>query len=112
MIPSGSNNRSHLFFVLNNPDDDTEAALASLCSMHRRADRTCILSPEDHPFIRHESYIDYRLCRTDAVAHLERMQEGGYWTRREDAGEDLIERIVKGAWESKHTRPRILRLLA
>lgn len=111
MIPSGPDHRSHLFFVLNDPDDDTEAVLANLCSVHRRADRTCILNPGDHPFVRHESYIDYRHCRTDTVAHLKKMLERGYWTRREDADDELIERIVEGARGSEHTRPRILRLL-
>ena len=100
-----------MFFVLNYPDDNVEAVLANLTSMHTRADRTCVVYPGDHPFVRHESYIDYRHCRTDTVAHLRRMLERNYWRRHQDATEDLIERIVEGARQSEHTKLRILKLL-
>ena len=112
LIPSGPNKKNHLFFVLNHPDDNTDAVLASLSSMHRRADRTCVLRPGDHPFIRHESYIDYRHCRTDCLIHSSKMLESGYWIRCEKAADQLVERIVDGARRSEHTRPRVLKLLS
>ena len=111
LIPSGPDGKSHLFFVLNDPKDEEEVVLASVSSMRRLADATCLLEPGDHPFIRHESFLDYRLCRTYPRTHLEPLVGSGYFERREDASEDLIERIIDGAFRSKHTKPRILALL-
>lgn len=111
LIPSGPGEKKHLFFVLNDPGDAAELVLASVSSMHSRADTTCLLYPDEHPFIRHESHIDYRHCRTERTGHLERLIDCGYCERREDVSEELIERIIDGAYESRHTKPRILGLL-
>lgn len=111
LIPSGDGRKKHLFFVLNEPDEGEEVVLASVCSMRPRADTTCLLHPGDHSFIGHESYVDDGLCRTDQKEHLEHLIQSGYFVRREDASEDLIERIINGAFESRHTKPRILDLL-
>ena len=111
LIPSGPGDRSHLFIVINNPGEDEEAVLACLSSIHARADRTCIVNPGDHPFVRHESYIDYRHCRTDSIPHLTTLLERRYVTRHEDASDELVERILDGARGSKQTRRRILKLL-
>ena len=98
-------------FVLNEPGEGEEVVLASVCSMRPRADTTCLLHPGDHSFIGHESYVDYGLCRTDQKEHLEHLIQSGYFVRREDASEELIERIINGAFESRHTKPKILDLL-
>lgn len=110
LIPSGPRDKNHLFFVLNNPKDG-EAVLACLSSMHQYADRTCIVNPGDHPFIRHKSFIDYRHCRTDRVTHLTTLLERGYIQRMDKASDALVERILKGAKRSEHTKQRILDLL-
>ena len=111
LIPSGPNNKSHLFIVLNDPSEDEEAVLACLSSLHRRADKTCIVNPGDHPFVHHKSYIDYRHCRTDSIAHLTTLLNSGYVRRMEDASDELVERALEGAERSEHTRRRILKLL-
>ena len=111
LIPSGPGDGRHLFIFINNPGENEDGVLACLSSMHAHADRTCIVNPGDHPFVRHESYIDYRHCRTDSIAHLTTLLEKGYVTRREDASDELVERILDGARRSEHTRRRILELL-
>ena len=60
LIPSGPTHdpqRRHLFIVLTDPFDDTgngvsRVLLVSLASVRDSCDRTCILKPGDHPFIR------------------------------------------------------------
>ena len=69
------------------------------------------MNPGDHPFVRHESYIDYRHCRTDSIAHLTTLLNSGYVKRMADASDELVERALEGAKRSEHTRQRILKLL-
>ena len=111
MIPSGPGGKKHLFFVLNDPGDGEDVVLASVCSMRPRADTTCLVHPGEHPFIRHESYVDYALCRTYPKQHLEVLIQRRYCERHQDACEELVERIIDGAFDSKHTKPRILALI-
>lgn len=111
LVPSGPKDKSHLFFLLNEGADTDGAVLAPVCSIHPRADTTCLLHPGDHPFIDHESYIDYRQCRTDPFRHLGDCIQSGYFQRKEDASDELIERIAQGVYLSKHVRPRIRGLL-
>ena len=111
LIPSGPGDKRHLFVVINDPGEDEEVVLASLSSVHARSDTACPVHPGDHPFVDHESCIEYRYCRTDSIAHLNTLLKSGYITRREDASDELVERILEGAWASDHTKPRILKLL-
>ena len=106
LIPSGPGDKRHLFVVINDPGEDEEVVLASLSSVHARSDTACPVRPGDHPFVHHESCIEYRYCRTDSVAHLNTLLKSGYITRHEDASDELVQRIVDGAWASEHTRPR------
>lgn len=111
LIPSGPGDKRHLFVVITDPDEHEEVVLASLSSVHARSDTACIVRPGDHPFVRHESCIEYRYCRTERISHLTPLLESGYFTRCDDASDELVERIVDGAWTSEHTRRRILDLL-
>lgn len=110
LMPSGPGGKKHLYFVLNNASGTGNLALAPLCSMIPEADRACLLSPGDHPFVRHESFISYRECYESRSIHLESMLATGYVQRREDASEELFQRVLNGARTSRLT-PRWAREL-
>ena len=49
------------------------------CTGAQTGPASCILG--DHRFVRHESYIDYRHCRTDSITHLTTLLNSGYVKR-------------------------------
>lgn len=117
LIPSGPSGK-HLFFVLNDVPPAGELILAPLCSVRgrdgktkKRVDKTCLLDVGVHPFVRHESYIEYFLLRSDPVAYIQEMLRRDHFVRREDASEELVEQIIDGACRSKRVPQRIFRLL-
>ena len=63
LIPTGP--KLHLHIILTDPaidplDDVSKMLLVSISTVrHIRPDDTCILRPDDHPFIRQESFVDY-----------------------------------------------------
>ncbi len=110
LIPSGPNaGQRHLFSLLINPQKiqgygaEPQAFLACVCSIHQGApyDDACILRVGDHPFIRHDSYIDYRHSRIEAAQHIEAKVAEGIFTPHEDCSMILIRRIIASAETSK-----------
>ncbi|GAB3362746.1 hypothetical protein GCM10027395_23850 [Giesbergeria sinuosa] len=68
-------------------------------------DDSCLLKPGDHPFIRHDSFIDYRFTRLEQAEHVEARVAEGVFDVKESCSPDLIRRIIEGALKS----PRIPR---
>ncbi len=60
-----------------------------------------MLQPGDHPFIEHESYVDYRLMRIESAAHVEARVKEGVFVAREPCSPALLRRIVAGALQSR-----------
>ena len=113
LAPSGPPPKKHLFFVLNNPVNPRQwdVVLASVSTLRRRADKTCILSPGDHSFISTQSFIEYASCRTESALHIGKMLKSGEWERKDDASSELLNRIIEGAFRSPHTKPRVFEFL-
>ncbi len=73
LIPSGPGEKRHLFAILLDPvpvegyGSKPLVLLASVVS----------IKPGDHPFIRHDSFVDYRFTRLEQAEHVEaRVSEG------------------------------------
>lgn len=62
---------------------------------------TCLLGPGDHPFIQHDSYVDYRFTRVEQVAHVQKCINDGSFDEKEPCSPALIKRILQGALKSR-----------
>ncbi len=64
-------------------------------------DESCLLNPGDHPFIRHESFVDYRFTRIESAEHIDARVADGSFDLKEPCSPELIKRIIDGAIKSK-----------
>ena len=72
-------------------------------------DTTCILKPEEHSFIKHDSYILYAKARIAEADALLRGIKSGTLIPKEIMDAAIVDRICEGLQNSPHTAPKILR---
>jgi hypothetical protein len=71
-------------------------------------DDTCILLPgEGHSFIQHRSYVVYSQAGLAKISSIEENIEKRGGKKKEPLTEELLRRVIYGAWESRKTPPRI-----
>lgn len=102
--PSGD----HLFVILFEPrhiqgnGPSEQILLVPFCSVQSggRHDAACIVQVGDHDFIVHESYLDYRNSRIEAVGHIRaRIAEGVIREHKPVTGA-LLRKIQLGLFNS------------
>jgi len=101
--PSG--NKEHLFVILTDECAEKNHLLVNFSSIHEGVyhDDACVVNPNEHPFIKHPSYIEYRKAETVKASHLIRCD----FIQKEDVSSDLFKRICDGLMLSIHTPQRI-----
>ena len=108
LIPSGPGEKRHLFAILLDPvpfegyGSKPLVLLASVVSLKPGlvVDESCLLKPGDHPFIRHDSFVDYRFTRLEQAEHVEARVSEGIFDVKEPCSPELIQRIFEGALKS------------
>lgn len=120
LVPSGpQNGQRHLFALMLDPvkidgyGEKRCVLLACVTSVKEGLpfEDLCILKPGDHPFIEHDSYVDYRFTRLEAVGHLESRIQEGVFVVKDPCSPDTIKRIIQGALLSKRISREYKRIL-
>lgn len=108
LIPSG--NSEHLFVIVTDVCPAGSHLLVNFCSIKPqvRYDATCIVNPGEHPFIKHPSYMLYRMAEIQPAARLTKMVEGWMYKPGEDATDALVAKIRAGVAASRFTPQRIV----
>jgi len=115
LIPSGPLG-NHLFVVVIDPSDfdghpKQSCISVSICSIRDIPyDKTCIVQPLEHPFIKHPSYVSFRNTRIDMASHLEKMASDQSAFPQVDTSLELLTKIRSGILASKQT-PNFYKLL-
>lgn len=104
------NDVPHLSVILNDPCSDGCCLLAMVSSVKtgRRYDPACLLNRGDHGFIRHESYMVYRLAETVRADRISNLVGRRYYLERDAISRPVFSRIASGLYTSDETRPRII----
>lgn len=103
----------HLYVLLTDPFGPAQqVALACVCSAKPNCDRTCILNVGDHPFIQHESYVAYNLCRLERADAVVRNINRGIFFDKGLLDEPVFNRILAGVNTSKAIKPFVIEFLA
>lgn len=115
IIPSGPRGK-HLFIILNEPKDFAghinSSVLVNVSSVRKAPyDKTCILEPGSHPFVKQRSYIAYRHARVDREESLVQKVSASLFTPHEPLPDELLKRVQNGLYVSPQTR-RFLRVIA
>ena len=109
LIPSGPESdpdRMHLHIVVaRKSGPPAQVLLVSICSIPmRHYDDTTTLDGNEHPFLKHPSYIKYRAENIRSEAQIERGIENGIFLLKDDCDEQLLRRIQKGFYSSKFVK--------
>lgn len=101
--------KPHLRFVISDPDENSLVMVVHMTKAagKSRIDRTCIISPGEHPRIRVHSYIDYRGARTMSIKEIYALESNQSLQFRENLTPKLLLRIQNGAKISGNVRRRL-----
>lgn len=75
------------------------------------ADDSCLLSKGDHPFIEHDSFVDYRFTRMEQAEFIEKRVQEGLFLEKDACSPELIKRIIQGALKSRRIDREFKRVL-
>jgi hypothetical protein len=93
----------HLHIVATDADASGDAIVVSVSTLYRFADRTVLLKPVDHPWLKHDSYVAYSFARLRKIADIEARLARLPQMVRQGCSESLIRRIQDGILESEQS---------
>ncbi len=110
LIPSGVDDTKHLFFIVTKKCAKGDHLLVNVTTIYDGVphDDTCVVGAGEHPFIKHPSYINYRVAERMSAELIEKRVGQWYFKPDADASEELIKRILNGFENSDFTKKRIL----
>jgi hypothetical protein len=73
-------------------------------TLRAHSDRTCVLQPGDHPFIRHASSVSYRDVIRFTGERLHELAAAGIAKPRDPLEPEVLERVRAGFFASAHTQ--------
>ena len=97
----------HLFIVIAINKD--EALLVNITS--NDVDQTCILGKGDHPFIKHQSYVNYKDAMLAKISLLKEYLKLSPGKLQNDVSPALLLKIKEGAANSPNFKPTFLTYL-
>jgi hypothetical protein len=102
--------RKHLFIVLTDPQPPEKSVLLVGIDSIKQGlphDPTSLLYPDDHRFIKHASYVNYRYARVEPADKLARSVEQGRFDPQEPLDEAVFARVCRGLLESRSVSLKI-----
>ncbi len=104
MLWAGLTGDRHLWFVLTDPDPATsKVVVAMVVTARGHTDKTVTLVSGDHPFIRHESNVDYGSARMVPHDLLEGLVESGDVKLQPEMTTTLLANVRSGLLTSART---------
>jgi len=111
LIPSGPSHdpdRKHLHIICTDPDECDEQLLVSVCSVRDDLyDRTCVLLPHEHEFLRKKSFVYYAKATILDQGSLSEGLERRKFDPHEDLNSQTFLRVTRGILISKRSTPRV-----
>lgn len=108
LIPSGPPNNPdqlHLHVILTDQCEDALHLVVSVATVKAGQfhDKTCILKPGEHPFIKNETYVEYRRVAQHRSNHISKCVDGWLYKPHEQVSDELFARICAGVEISEFT---------
>lgn len=115
LIPTNASIGKHHLFVLLTDQFQYESRevniVTSISSLRERSDRTCLLYPGDHEFIRQNSFVAYYTSVVRETRQLLAGIDSRKFVPKQPMDPEIMARILKGALESRQTPDFIRQLL-
>jgi hypothetical protein len=106
---AGPNEKKHLHIVLTYPSDDDEIIVVSLSTLRQHSDTTVVLRAGDHPFVTHDTVVEYRMAAPTPARILSQRLDSGLYRLYGPMPAQILERIQEGVMASRFTRMGIKR---
>lgn len=109
LIPTG-NSGYHLFVILTDRCAAGQHLLANFTSVPDTGayDQTCLINPGEHPFVKHPSYVMYRLAEVQLAVRLTKMVNSMFYRVGDDADAALVAKMRAGIPVSLFTRQFVI----
>lgn len=65
------------------------------------AEDACLLGKGDHPFIEHDSFVDYRFTRLEQAEVVQKRVRDGVFIEKDACSPDTLRKIIQGALKSR-----------
>jgi hypothetical protein len=96
-------NDKHLFVVIA-PARSGKYLCVNLTSKRNNSDTSCVLQPGDHPFVKHESVINYKDTREVDPAVIQNQISRGNSQPYQSVSSEVLNRIQQGGLISKRLK--------
>ena len=106
-MPAWRSPTEHLYIILTEPDVSGDILLVNLTSRTTRSDLTVVLQPGEHPYVIHESVINFADARILEHAWLLERVEAGYFQADEPLTFPVLKRVLDGVLRSSRTAGKI-----
>ena len=106
LAPVPSPTQLHLCIAMTEPQEEPEiVVMVNISTVYNKPheDRTVILQPGDHEFIKHESYVAYEYAKRVRVSILETRHKKAQLTIKDEISDELFEKILDGLFRSSRT---------
>jgi hypothetical protein len=91
----------HLWILISDPAIDPDQVLiVNLTSVDERKEKVCLLHPGDHPWIRHETCVNYADAVVTTVSKLLAAKDGGAIILQEPLSASVLQRIREATMDS------------
>ena len=98
----GTSLDSHLWVVISDPAADSERVLiVNFTTRRKDSDPACILQAGEHPFVRHETCVNYAGAKVVSEAQIRTLVQKGLLSSHAALSAALLERIRDGAAASE-----------
>jgi hypothetical protein len=88
----------HLWIVVSDPEKDPGRVLiASMTSHDPDKEDVCLIHAGEHPRVKHKTCICYRPMKQTTLVNLERLRHSGILDMNVPVGQEILQRIRKGA---------------
>jgi hypothetical protein len=110
LMPASGSLSLHLWIIITDPAKDSgKAVVVSITTLRRNSDPTILVTPRDHPWIKHESvvmYADARIIDTVMLEEAIKTKPDDYMLQSE-CSVDFVNRIRGGLLRSQFTPNKI-----
>ena len=106
ILPFPNEDHKHLFIIISKVDEKTgNVVIVSVTTIDsKKIDSTTVLAAGDHPFIKHDSYVDYYNARTLLITHLFDLIKQKKAVVQDPVSPDILERVISGVTKSSRTK--------
>ncbi len=102
-VDPNENYNYHLLVLISDPAKNPDkVVMVTFTTWEKYKDDTCLLEPGDHPFIKHTTSVKYDgLNEILSVEKIENLLSRGKLERKDPLSEQVLEKILRGACETK-----------